>query len=241
MRQKKYSPAEPVTDLKRIKIVDNGEPLVPVLGRHPQLVEAEPRFLYTRVFYLRETVADMLIRAAGELPKGYALALVEGWRPPYIQRRMYLSAWRRWKKRHPDWSDVKLKRVVNRFTAPLHGKVPPPHSTGAALDVMLAKNGEELVLSEPYEPMDAAAYPLDAPGLTDEAREGRQVLSEALLAGGLTNYASEWWHWSHGDQGWAYRTGAEHALYGPTEPLDWEPIAADDNDQVLERAAALKG
>ena len=42
------------------------------------------------------------------------------------------------------------------------------------------------------------------------------ALGAALLEGGLTNYPSEYWHWSYGDQGWAYRTGANQALYGVT-------------------------
>ena len=38
---------------------------------------------------------------------------------------------------------------------------------------------------------------------------------------GLTNYPSEYWHWSYGDQGWAYRGGHPAALYGMIEPPGW--------------------
>ncbi|MBS1724353.1 MAG: dipeptidase [Armatimonadetes bacterium] len=233
---KKYSPAEPVTDLRHIRIVDDGEPLVDYLAACPLILKARPRWQYERAQHLRLSVARMLCNAAGSLPHGYRLAVIEGWRPPYIQRRLYLSAWNRWRARHPEWSEAQLRRVVNRFTAPLHGKVPPPHSTGAALDVLLAdEHGTELDMSSPYELFDPKGYGLKAPNLSEAAASHRRILSEALEAGGLTNYPSEWWHWSYGDQGWAYRTGNPTAIYGPTAPADWTGPASDQSDEPLER------
>ena len=78
------------------------------------------RWVYKREALLRQGVAERLAEAAESLPEGYTLAVVEGWRPPHIQRRMYLAAWNRWKERRPDWSDAALRRLVNRFTAPPH-------------------------------------------------------------------------------------------------------------------------
>lgn len=239
-RSKKYSPHEPVTDLRHIRIVENMEPLVDYLERCPRLLQSRPRWQYTRATFLRKSVAEKLCAAAEALPHGYRLAVVEGWRPPYIQNRMYLSGWQRWKERHPEWSDVQLRRVVNRFIAPLHGKVPPPHSTGAALDVLLAdENGVELDHTSPYKRIDPKAFPVDVRGLSETAARHRQILHEALLAGGLTNYPSEWWHWSYGDQGWAYRTGAPHAIFGPTVPDGWEGVQEDMNEDRLVIAAGL--
>jgi len=236
-RIKKYSPAEPVTDVRHVAIRDNGEPLVDYLPLSPRLHTGAPRWAYRRVTFLRKSVADMLARAADSLPSGYSLAVIEGWRPPYIQKRMYAGAWNRWKERHPDWSDVQLRRVVNRFTAPIHGKVPPPHSTGGALDVVLADEaGNEFVHSSPFEAFDPRAFPMDAPGIDEQARTYRKILAAALEGAGLTNYPSEWWHWSYGDQGWAYRTGAEAAVYGPTEPVGWTGFDEDMVDGPLVRA-----
>src|SRR5258705_9388081 len=94
MRQpKKYSPAEPVTDLRHIKIVDSGEPLVDYLALCPKLIKARPRWAYERASFLRKSVAEKLCAAAMALPDGYRLAVIEGWRPPYIQHRMYLTSW----------------------------------------------------------------------------------------------------------------------------------------------------
>jgi D-alanyl-D-alanine dipeptidase len=225
---KKISIAEPVTDLKRIKIIDNDEPLVDFLELCPQLVQANRFFDYRYETVVRESVAQMLCTAANAVHKGYRIGVLEGWRPHHIQRRMYLRAWNQYKTAHPDWSDTKLKRSVNKFVAPLNDKVPPPHSTGGAVDIfLLDRDGVEQNLREPYEPLNNTSFPFEAEGLSQAAMDGRRILADALLEGGLTNYPSEYWHWSYGDQGWAYRTGADYALYGVTEP---ENYVADPRD-----------
>lgn len=227
----KPSISEPVTELRRVPIRECGEPLVELKG----LDIYPPFYVYERQWYIRERVAGMLHQAnASLLKKGYKLSIVEGWRPPHIQRRMYISQWEWFKARHPDWSETQLKRTVNRFTAPIHGKVPPPHTTGGAVDLMLTNlAGESLDHWSPYERRDPANFITAAPKLGDEARKHRDLLIEALLPTGLTNYPSEYWHWSFGDQGWAYRGGHEAALYGPIEPDHWEPIAEEVVDAPL--------
>ena len=50
---------------------------------------------------------------------------------------MYLMVWDMIKKANPEWSETKLKRVVNQFSAPISTQVPPPHTTGGAVDVNL--------------------------------------------------------------------------------------------------------
>jgi D-alanyl-D-alanine dipeptidase len=228
------SPAEPVTELRRVKIIECGEPMIDFLENCPELVMDEGVFTYTRSTFARKTVAEALCKAAKSLPKGYRLGIIEAWRPPYIQRRMVLAVEKRFREANPDWSEVKLRRVVNRFTAPLDARVPPPHTTGGAVDVrLLGANGNRLDCTSPYEFHDEKGFPMDAPGLTEQSRRNRQILKEAMLAGGLTNYPSEYWHWSYGDQGWAYRGGHPHALYGPITPPNWSPIAQDAIEEPL--------
>ena len=230
----KPSLAEPVTDLRRIKIVDNGEPLVNFVEHCPQVLLDRPRFNYRRETLLRKTAADKLCQAAALMPPGYRIAILEGWRAPHIQRRMYMAGWNRFKERHPEWSDVQLKRVVNRYTAPIHDRVPPPHTTGGAMDVSLVNDAGELYdVRSPYEPYDPACFALKAPNLTDEARKNRQILSDAMEEAGITNYPSEFWHYSYGDQGWAYRGGHTAAIYGAITPDDWTPEPADLIDEPL--------
>lgn len=251
------SPTEPVAELKRVPIRENGEPMVDFSIVCPELVIASPVYRYTRATLVRATIAKMLNRAAEAIPRGYRLGILEGWRPNYIQRRMYLTQWIRFKQLHPDWSDLQLRRVVNRFTHPHDAKAPPPHASGGAVDVMLVDaDGQRLDHSSPYKVFDPKNYSHDCPGLSDIARKHRQILREAMLHGGMTNYPSEYWHWSYGDQGWAYRgshapgvplspappvpslgqSPQGFAIYGPIfTPEGWTPVAEDDNDEPLER------
>ena len=228
------SPAEPISLLRAVRIVECGEPLVDFLQLCPALLWDAPRFRYRRETVLRQSVAERLCQANAALPKEYRLAIVEGWRPPHIQRRMYLTVWNRFKEMHPDWSDVTLKRVVNRFTAPQSERVPPPHLTGGAVDLMLATpDGTLLDHSSPYAPFDPKGFATAAPGLSAEAQRTRRILAEALLPTGITNYPSEFWHWSYGDQGWAYRGEHPHALYAAITPENYAPDPADLTDAPL--------
>ena len=230
---KPISLAEPVSDLRRIPIRDNGEPLVDFL-KLPKVLLGQPRFDYRRETLLRKGVADRLALAAASLPNGYRLAVIEGWRPPYIQRRMYAMVWKRIKTANPDWSDIRIRRFVNRFTAPMNERVPPPHTTGGAMDVDLVDDdGKPYDVVTPFERRDVKCFALETPGLSETARTNRAILSGALSQAGITNYPSEYWHYSYGDQGWAYRGSQPAALYGAITPNDWTPDPKDDIEDPL--------
>lgn len=235
MSNPKISPTEPVSQLRHIKIMECGEELTDFMELCPNLIFDRARFNYRRETIVRRSVAEMLCQASRALPGDVRLGVVEGWRAPHIQRRMYLATWCRFKELHPEWSNVTLKRVVNRFSAPMNLRVPPPHTTGGAVDVLLlAPDGTMLDHSSPYDPFDPKSAPFAAPGLSDTARHTRETLAAALLAAGLTNYPSEFWHWSYGDQGWAYRNGKPTALYAAITPPKYCPDPAEDIDAPLE-------
>jgi len=110
--------------------------------------------------------------------------VLEGWRPGYIQRRMWLTTWMRFQNLHPEWSDVQRKRVVNRYTAPPDGPAPAPHSTGGAIDVMLVDLlGKRLDTRARSRRSTRALTPPPA-GLSPEAERNRQVLREPCWARG---------------------------------------------------------
>lgn len=229
------SPAEPVRELRHVPIRECGEPLVDFLQACPHLLLDRPRFRYRREALLRLSVAERLGEATRHLPPGFRLAVIEGWRAPHIQERMYRAVWRWFAERHPDWSELRLKRTVNRFTAPLDRRVPPPHTTGGAVDVtLLQPDGKPADVFSPLDWQDPLGFPMDSPHVSPTARENRRILNAAMLAGGLTNYPSEYWHWSYGDQGWAYRGRRPHALYAAITPPGWSPAPEDLSEDALE-------
>lgn len=231
---KPISAAEPVSDLRRIPIRECGQPLVDFTAI-PRVVLGAPRFDYRRETLMRVEVAERLAIAAASLPPGYRLSVIEGWRAPHIQRRLYLMVWNRMKAANPTWSDVRLRRLVNRFTAPMNPRVPPPHTTGGAMDVELIDDaGKVHDLCSPFDRRDIKCYAFAASGLSVTARQNRQILHDALAGAGITNYPSEFWHYSYGDQGWAYRGGHPEAVYGAITPVDWTPDPRDDVDSALE-------
>jgi D-alanyl-D-alanine dipeptidase len=124
--------------------------------------------------------------------------------------------------------------VVNQFTAPMNQRVPPPHTTGGALDVFLVDDrGKAYDMHSPFKSTDHACFALDAAGLSEEARKHREILREALETTELTNYPSEYWHWTYGDQGWAYRGDHPAAFYGAIEPEGWTIAPEDDVEDPL--------
>src|SRR5260221_7292267 len=191
MELRSPSDSEHASQLRRVRIVECGEEMVDFLTLCPDLMLDAPRYRYRRETLLRRTVAEKLCEANRRLPSGFRLAVVEGWRAPHIQRRMYRALWNWFAALHPEWSEVNLRRVVNRFSAPDDPRVPPPHTTGGAVDVMLADtSGQLLNHSSPYDPYDPDGYLFDAPALSETARQTRAILAEALLSTGLTNYPS---------------------------------------------------
>ena len=114
---------------------------------------------------------------------------------------------------------------VGRFWAPPSedAAMPPPHSTGAAVDLTLADAAGTLLamggaidaigaVSEPEH--HAAAAQADPQGEAARWHGRRRLLQRVMVAAGFAQHPNEWWHFSHGDQLWAWRSGAPQAVYG---------------------------
>ena len=212
---------EPLTRLRAVPIAECGEPLVDPRTLSPRIrfAAVHPKFgNMPRTPEVRQTVAEMLARAAAALPEGIDLRIIEGFRPLAQQRWMYEQFRAEFTAAHPEWSRATLHRRINQLSAPPDDPCPPPHTTGGAVDLDLvdAASGEILDLIAPHPPGEASA-PTEMPGLSAGARQNRRLLVATLESAGLTNYAGEWWHWSYGDSGWALRVGAREAIYDRLE------------------------
>ena len=223
-----------------IPIHDCGEPLQPLPGSlwrlepHPYVTQGAPYGSKDHPFQLRQGVVERLLLAQHVLQRGQPglrLAIFDGWRPLAVQRFMVRQALVDECHRHgvdPDGDSpqrAQLAKEVGRFWAPPSGDpaTPPPHSTGAAVDLTLADaSGIPLPMggaidaigpiSEPN--AHAGAARLDPSGEAAHWHRHRQQLAAAMAAAGFEQHPNEWWHFSWGDQLWAWRSGSAEACYG---------------------------
>jgi D-alanyl-D-alanine dipeptidase len=188
-----------------VPVHDNGEPLVRL-----------PRSFGPERALVRAGLAVRLTLARADLPPGYELRVVEGFRPVAAQAAIIARYRAEVAVAHPHAGAAEIRELTSRFVAPL---AVAPHVAGAAVDLTLAdRHGRLLDLGTPIdatpEQSDGRCY-FDADGISPEARRHRTVLARVLRTAGLVNYPTEWWHWSYGDRYWALATRAPAALYGP--------------------------
>ena len=227
-----------------IPIHDNGEPLVelpaPVLRLepHPYRIAGAPFGDGASPFRLRRGVIERLLQAQAGLERqrpGWKLAVFDGWRPLAVQafmvehtitlecERLGLDP----RRDSPEREAVIAS--VGRFWAPPSNDptTPPPHSTGAAIDLTLADaTGQTVEMGSAIDAIGAVSEPdhfrrvgadLPAGADRDQARlwDGhRRLLASVMEGAGFAQHPNEWWHFSYGDQLWAWRLGQAQACYG---------------------------
>ena len=224
-----------------IPIRDNGEPLEPLpawlqrIEPHPYRALGAPYGESGCPFRLRAGLIERLGQASAALnasAPGWRLAIFDAWRPVSVQRFMVAHAIReecRVRGLDPAaGGDAALRQVeeaVGRFWAPPSDDpaTPPPHSTGGAVDLTLADASGQLLamggeidaigpVSEPDHHAEQAR--IDPRGSIARWHHRRRLLRHVMQAAGFAQHPNEWWHFSHGDQLWAWRSGAELAVYG---------------------------
>jgi zinc D-Ala-D-Ala dipeptidase len=204
-----------------IPVTECGEPFIDFHDVAQVVVDDSRRWITSQSRHFakaRITVVNKLVAASYMLPVGIRLKIIEAYRPLDIQRVEFESHRSHVKKTQPQLSDIELDLETSRFSAPPHVA---PHPTGAAVDLTLCDAyGRELDLgTAPNAIMtgDATTSYTDSAEITDAARKYRALLVATLIAQGLVNYPTEWWHWSYGDRYWAFATKHLAARYGPRE------------------------
>ncbi len=223
-----------------IAIDDNGEPLTELpsplwrIEPHPYQVLGAPYGQLGSPFRLRRGVVERLLRAERLLQHQrpqWRLAIFDAWRPLAVQQYMVDHAIAsECRKRgidadRPSPLRNEVVAEVGRFWAPPSADpaTPPPHSTGAAVDLTLAEVSGRLLamggeidaigpISEPDH--HAAAAGLDPNGEAGLWHGRRLLLRQVMERVGFAQHPNEWWHFSHGDQLWAWRSASARAIYG---------------------------
>lgn len=213
----------------RLPIRECGEPLVALcdserLAVRPVYADLKIPGAPTTLF-VRAGVRDRLLDAAARLPDGLALCVADGWRPVAVQQWLWDDYAATVRRERPELSGDALTEVVRQFVAlpDPDPTCPPPHRTGAAVDVYLidARTHRRIACGSPFDgPGPRAATRWYETRPRAPFTERRRILFHAMAAAGFANYLAEWWHYEWGNQRWANVVGADHAVYGtpPEEP-----------------------
>jgi len=197
-----------------IASADNDEPLldvrdVPELRWDSRLADEAGAFAM-----LREGVLQRLLTAQSLLPYGLRLLVVEGYRPPALQREYFERYRDELRTKYPQWTEDRLHVEASKYVSPPEVA---PHGTGGAVDLTLCTvAGEELDLGTKVNDSPEASGNrcfTASREISANARRNRQTLVAALTEAGMVNYPTEWWHWSFGDRYWAFSTRATSTRY----------------------------
>ena len=217
-----------------IPIEECGEPmqaLPPALLRiepHPYMALGAPYGASGNPFQLRLGVVQRLLDAQQQLVEhdpGLRLSIFDAWRPIAVQAFMVdhsiaeLCRERGVEVRSGDAFDQVVADVGRFWAAPSRDPMtPPPHSTGAAVDLTLSSSdGTPLAMGGEIDAIGAVSEPQHYAGREDSDaqrwHQRRQLLADVMKASGFAQHPNEWWHYSFGDQLWAWRRGAAVAIY----------------------------
>jgi zinc D-Ala-D-Ala dipeptidase len=235
-----------VKPYQKVPIQECGEALVPIspsqfaiVTPHPYVALGAPYGSFSP-YFLRQGVLQRLIQAQGYLHSqhpGWQLQIFDAYRPIAVQQFMVDYAFGQQVKAAglsiDDLSDELRSRIqaeVLKFWAqpsadPL---MPPPHSTGAAVDLTLVNvAGEPLDMGSPIDEISPRSWPNYFAERADEAsrqcHRHRCTLAEAMSAAGFRQHPNEWWHFSYGDQLWAWQVGMV-AHYGNAHLLNLSEV-----------------
>ncbi len=224
------------------KILECHEPLISIpksifrLTPHPYQSLGAPYPNRADPWVLRKGVVVRLIEAQRYLSEKFPhfqLALFDAWRPISVQEFMFnYTIKETCRSRGGDFYDHMSKDLiaevvdeVSRYWAEPSSNplTPPPHSTGAAIDLTLAdKNGEVLDLGGEIDFIGDVSLPdfyeKFSFSYSDSNykifHERRSILRSVMNKAGFIQHPNEWWHFSYGDQLWCWLSNQNNAVYG---------------------------
>lgn len=216
---------------QQIAIDECGEPLVPIPTEHFALETPHP---YQKLgapyhnskadspYYLRQGVVNSLIKAKTQLQQHYPhwqILIFDAYRPVEVQQFMIDYTFNQIAVAQgcefpvsEDKREVIINHVYQFWAVPsMDLATPPPHSTGAALDITLVdENHQQIDMGSPIDETSERSYPdyfaNSKQPHKQEYHLHRQILKDAMIAAGFQQHPNEWWHFCLGDQMWAWLT-----------------------------------
>lgn len=232
-------PAKPYWN---IPILETHEPLVPMpsdtfvyADPHPYAALGAP-YGGASPFFVREGVLAALLDAQKALEvqnPHWKLFMFDVYRPVAVQKFMVELTFKELlQTRELEESSLAPAQVaalweeVYQLWAPpnLDPQTPPPHSTGAAVDLSLfdTQTQTTVFMGSPIDELSARSQPHYFGNLAQDltiteddrisaalAHAHRELLYEAMRQAGFQRHPGEWWHFSLGDQMWAWLSHQE--------------------------------
>lgn len=227
---------------QKIPIQECGEALVAIPLEHFSVVSPHP---YEKLgapygqfspYFLRQTVADKLLQAQIGLQAckpNWRLQIFDAYRPVSVQQFMvdytFVQVAEAEGLDPENLGEVERSRiqtqVLNFWAVPSpNPDTPPPHSTGAAVDLTLVDGDGQMVdMGSKIDEISPQSYPNHFASSSESSaqhyHQNRQLLHSVMSAAGFFQHPNEWWHFSFGDQLWAYQKGnGAIARYGTARP-----------------------
>ncbi len=222
---------------QQIAIAECNEPLVQipleifaVESPHPyQLLGAT--YAEFSPYYLRKSVLDNLIKAQEYLQSihpSWRIQIFDAYRPIAVQQFMVDYTFNQVVESQK--LDIETLSITERqdiwqqvyqiWAVPsLNPLTPPPHSTGAAVDITLVDGkGKVVDMGSPIDELSARSHPDYFANSNLPAHHNRQLLKEVMEYAGFARHPGEWWHFCQGDQMWAWLSNnSVIARYGRVE------------------------
>jgi D-alanyl-D-alanine dipeptidase len=221
---------------QNIPIAECGEPLVAIaddiirIDPHPYIALGAP-YGDRSPFFVRQGILERLRRSQAYLETirpNWQIAIFDAYRPIPVQQFMVDYSFAQFaesknleiKSLTEDQKNSLMSEVMKFWAIPSHDpKTPPPHSTGAAIDVTLFDTeGQEINMGSPIDEISDRSLPdyfaNSRDALEMEFNRDRQLLNQVMIHSGFQRHPNEWWHFSYGDQLWAWISNQKMAIYG---------------------------
>ncbi|MEM9568470.1 MAG: M15 family metallopeptidase [Cyanobacteria bacterium P01_E01_bin.34] len=226
----------PTKPYHSIPIAECGEPLQELpadflrLQPHPYIAVGA-NYGGTSPFVLRQAAVAKLDRAQHFLRQqhpDWTLLVFDAFRPIAVQQYMVEYTYRQLLiDRHlqldaltSQQHDAVMNQVLEFWALPSSDPAtPPPHSTGAAIDLTLADGqGNAIDMGSPIDEISERSHPYHFRGSSSPEEQQfhhhRTLLFDAMESADFIGHPNEWWHFSYGDQIWAWQ---RHERFGETQ------------------------
>lgn len=167
--------------------------------------------------WVRAGLHERLLKAAESLDSRYKLVVRAGHRPLKVQKHVLVEAMQAYLAEHPGVTKKQALEHARTFVSDPDIQL-PPHCGGAAADVDLfdTTTSKLVDFGGPVNHNDEISF-LHHEVLSPTAKANRMLLLTVMLDAGLASDAFEWWHYSYGDQTWAWFYGFRDSLYAPVD------------------------